>query len=112
MPLFSLRVGDGEVGAEADHTQAGGGALATSEADARPQLALEGRSHDDDEEVGGGIQTDRDATEQSELHEDVAVGREDKLRDEGEKEQRGLGIQHFGEDARGPAISEGGYHRA
>jgi len=33
------------------------------------------------------------------LKEDVSVGGSDELRDEGEEEQRGFGIQHFGEDA-------------
>src|SRR6516225_5871560 len=91
-----LGLGEGEVGAEADHAEAGGGALKATEADAVFQLALEGRGHADDHEVGGGIAADGDRAEQGELNEDLAMGRGDELRDEGEKEQRGFRIQHFG----------------
>src|SRR6266704_3288205 len=93
-----LGVGEGEVGAEADHAGAGGGALAATEADAVLQLALEGRGHADDHEVRGGVQTDGGATEHGELQKDVSMGRGHELRDEGEEEQRGFGIQHFGEN--------------
>ena len=49
-------VGEGEVGAEADHAEAGGGALAATEAHAVFELALEGSGHAYDHEVGGSIQ--------------------------------------------------------
>ena len=58
--LRLLRVGEGQVGAEADHADSGDSALTPTEAHAVLQLALEGRGHADDHQVGGGIETDGD----------------------------------------------------
>jgi len=51
-------VGEGEVGAEADHAEAGGGALARPEGRAGFEFAFEGSGAGDDEEIGGGIERD------------------------------------------------------
>jgi hypothetical protein len=88
-----LGVGEGEVGAEADHADARSGALTATEAHAVLQLALEGRGHPDDHEVGGGVETDGDRAEQGELQEEVSMARGNELRDEGEKEERGFWIR-------------------
>src|SRR6266699_3943938 len=69
----SLGVGEGEVGAEADHPESAGGALTATEADAILQLALEGSGHPHDHEVGGGIEADGDRAEQGELKEGVSM---------------------------------------
>ena len=51
-------VGEGEVGAEADHAEAGGGALARAEGGARFKFAFERSGAGDDEEIGGGVERD------------------------------------------------------
>ena len=94
-----LGVGEGYVGGEADHAEAGGEALAASQGGAGFEAALEGHSERHDEKIGGSVQRDGEDSEHSELPEDVAVLGRDELRNEGKKKQGGLGIQHFGDDA-------------
>jgi hypothetical protein len=53
-------VGKGDVGAEADHGESGGGALPCTEAGAGFEFAFERGGEGDDKEVGGGVESDRD----------------------------------------------------
>ena len=94
-----LGVGEGDVGAEADHADAGGNTLATAEGGAGFEFAFERNSEGDDEEVGGSVEGDGDGAENGELEKDVAVLGSNELRDEREKEECGFGIEDFGEDA-------------
>ena len=60
---------------------------------------LDGDGEEDDDQVGGGVQGNGERAENHELEEDVAAAGGDELRDEGEEEEGGFGIQDFGEDA-------------
>jgi len=104
-------VGEGEVGAEADHAEAGGDALSAAEAGAGFEFAFERSGERNDEQVGGGVERDGNDAEEGELKKDVAALRCDKLRDEGEEEECGFGIEGFGEDAlaEGAAFWRGGF---
>src|SRR5690348_4475946 len=95
----SLRVSEGYVGAEADHAEAGGEALAAPEGSAGFEAAFEGQGEQHDEKIGGSVQRNGEDSQGSELPENVAVLRGDELRNEGKEKQRGLGIQDFGDDA-------------
>jgi len=53
-PLFG--VGKGHIGAQADHGEAGGGALTAAEGTAGFKFALERSGERDDEQVSGGIE--------------------------------------------------------
>jgi hypothetical protein len=53
-------VGKGDVGAEADHAESGGGALAGAEAAAGFEFAFERGGEGDDKQVGGGVESDRE----------------------------------------------------
>src|ERR1700731_562031 len=94
-----LRIGQGNVGAEADHAEARGDALTATEGRAISELALERRCKQNDDEIRGGVENDRDRAENHELQKNVAAVRVDELRDEGQEEQSGLRIEGFGEDA-------------
>jgi len=94
-----LGVGEGEIGAEGDHAEAGGGTLTAAEGGAGFEFALERSGEGDDEEVGGGVESDGENAEDGELKEDVAAFGGDELRDKGEEEKGGLGIEGFGQDS-------------
>jgi hypothetical protein len=96
--LGLLCVGEGEVGAEANHAEAGGGALAATETDTLLQLAFQRGGHANDDQVRGGIQSDRDGAKHNELKKYMCVGWGYELRDEGEKKQRGFRIQDLGKN--------------
>lgn len=104
-------VGEGEVGAEADHAEAGGGALSAAEAGAGFKFSFEGSGERNDQQVGGGVEGDGNDAEDGELKKDVAALRSDKLRDEGKEEESGFGIEGFGEDAlaEGAALWRGSF---
>src|SRR5260221_2767426 len=89
-------VGEGEVGAEGDHAEAGSGTLTAAERGAGFEFAFERSGAGDDEEVGGGVEGDGKDAESGELQEDVAAFGCDELGDEGEEEQSGLGIEGCG----------------
>ncbi len=93
-----LRRLEGYVGAEGDHAYAGGYALATAEAGTGFELALKGCCEEHDQQVSARIQDHGDGAQGYELKENVAAFGGDELRDEGEEEQRGLGIQRLRED--------------
>src|SRR5215469_16432310 len=95
----SLRVGEGNVGAETDHADARGDALTTAETNAVLELALERDGKLDDDQIGGGVEDHGNRAEQHELKKDMTALGLDELRDEGQKEQSGFRIQGFGEDA-------------
>ena len=97
--LKSYCVGKRDVGAEADHAESGGGALARAEAGAGFEFAFERGGEGDDKEVGGGVESDREDAERGELQENVAASGCDELRDEGKEEQRSFWVEGFGEDA-------------
>lgn len=80
---FSFSVGEGDVGAQADHAQARGDALASTEARVVLEFALERRGEQNDEKIGRGVEDYRDSPENDELEEHVAGLRRDELRDEG-----------------------------
>jgi|SRR5689334_19368617 len=94
-----LRVGEGYVGAEADHAEAGGEALAAAEGGAGFEAAFERHGEKNDEEIGGSVQRDGEDSQHGELPEDMALLRGDELGNEGKEKEGGLGIQHFGDDA-------------
>jgi hypothetical protein len=108
-----LGVGEGHVGAEANHAQAGGDALAATEARVVLEFALKRCGEKNDEEIGGGIKDYRESTENNEWKEHMACCRRDELRDEGEEEEGRFGIEGFGEDALAEGASgwSGRYNR-
>jgi len=63
------------------------------------EFAFERCCQKHDQQVRRSVQGNGHCAEHDELQEDVACGGRDELRDEREKEKRGLGIQGFGEDA-------------
>ena len=89
-PLFG--VGKGDIGAQADHAEARGGALTAAEGGARFKFAFERSGERDDEQVSGGIERHGEDAERGELKEDVAAFGSDELWNEGEEEKRGFGI--------------------
>jgi hypothetical protein len=95
--LFCVRKGD--VGAEADHANAGGGPLTAAKSGAGFEFAFEGSGEGDGEQVGRGVEGNGEDAKRRELEEGVAAFGCDELRDEGEEEERGLGIECFGENA-------------
>jgi hypothetical protein len=97
MRLFG--VGEGDVCAQADHSETGSNALTAAEGGARFEFAFDGNSQADDEKIGGGIEGDGERAKNRKLEEYVAVLGRDELRDEGEKEESGFGIEDFGENA-------------
>lgn len=78
-----LGVGEGDVGAEHDHAQSGGYALAATEAGVVFEFALQGCGEKDHEEIGGGVKNHGERAQDYELEKDVAAGGGDELRDEG-----------------------------
>lgn len=94
-----LAVAESQIRAEADHAGSRGDALAAAKAGAGSEFALEWSGEENDHEVGSGVEDHGDGTQDDELQEDVAALRSDELRDEGKEEERGLGIEGFGEDA-------------
>ncbi len=101
-------IGEGEVGAEADHAEAGGGALATAKDGAMFEFLFEGSGEENDEQIGKSVERDGDGAENEELQEDVAATGRDELRNERKEEQGGFGIERFGEDA----LAEGAERRS
>jgi len=91
--------GEGEISAEANHAQPRCGALATAKAGARFEFAFERNGERNDQEIGGGVERDRNDTKDGELKKDVATFGSDELRDEGEEKESGFGIEGFGENA-------------
>jgi hypothetical protein len=79
----SFGVSEGDVSAEANHAEAGGDALASTEARVVLEFALERRSEQNDEEIGHGVEDYGDRAENDELEEHVAGLGRDELRDEG-----------------------------
>jgi len=71
--------------------------LAGAEGGAGFEFAFEGSGEGHDEKVGGGVESDRDDAQYGELQEDLAAIGSDELRDEGEEEEGGFGIEGFGE---------------
>src|SRR5713101_1763671 len=98
-PENSPRVGKGDVGAEADHAEAGGHPLAATECGAGLELASQGSSERDNEQVRSCIQGHGDRAKNQELQKDMTEVGRDELRDEGEKEESSLGIENFSDDA-------------
>ncbi len=105
-------VGEGDVGAERDHAEAGSDALAAAEAHTAPEFALEGSGKDNDEKIGGGIEEHRESTKNHELQENVAAFGRDELRNEGKEKQSGLGVENFGENALTKGAGRGGLRSA
>jgi len=93
-----LRIGEGDVGAEGDHAEAGSSALAAAEARTALKFALERSGKDDDEKIGGGIEEDGESAENHELQENVAAFGRDELRNEGKEKQSRLRVENFGEN--------------
>jgi hypothetical protein len=108
-----LGIGEGHVGAQADHAHARSDALAATEARVVLEFALKGCGEKNDEEIGGGVKDHRESAENNELKEHMACCRGDELRDEGEEEEGRFGIEGFGEDALAEGASgwNGGCHR-
>ncbi len=92
-------VGQGDVSAEADHTEAGGDALVAAKASAILQFALEGSGEENDNEVSRSIEDHGDRAEKQELKENVTPFRRNELRDEGKEKQGRLGVQSFGDNS-------------
>ena len=69
------------------------------------KFLLERRGEQDDDQVGGGVEGDGDCAKCYELQEDVTRWRRNELRDEREEEERGLGVERFGEDALAEGVS-------
>jgi len=88
----SFGVGKGDIGAQADHAEAGGGALTAAEGVAGFKFAFERSGERDDEQVSGGIECYGEDAERGELKEDAAPLGRDELWNEGEEEKRGFGI--------------------
>ena len=74
--------GQSDVGAEADHAEAGGDALAATKSGTVLEFALERRGQKNNKEIGGGVEGDRDGTENQELKKNVAALGRYELRDE------------------------------
>jgi hypothetical protein len=92
-------IGEGDIGAEANHAQAGGDTLVAAEAETGLQFALERGGKENNEEVGRSIEGDGDAPENDKLEKNMALGWGDELGNEGEEEEGGLGIENFRKDA-------------
>jgi hypothetical protein len=103
-----LGVGQGYINAQADHAYARGYALAAAEAGVVFQFLFQRCGGQHYQQVSRGVEDYRDRAEHYELREDVAGWGRDKLRDEGQEEERGFGIKRFGEDALAEGVSRGG----
>ena len=94
-----MSVGEGDVGAEGDHADAGSDALAAAETRTALEFALKGSGKDNDKKIRGGVEEHGESTEKNELQENMtAVGR-DELGNEGKEKQRRLRVENFGENA-------------
>jgi len=100
-------VGKCDVGAETDHAEAGGSALAAAETGAGFEFAFEGSSERYDDQVGGSVERDAENSQRGELEEDVSAFGRDKLRNEREEEESGFGIEGFGQDALAEGVTAG-----
>jgi hypothetical protein len=103
-----FRAGKCDVGAEADHAEAGGSALAAAETGAGFEFAFEGYGERYDDQVGGSVERDGENSQRGELEEEVTAFRRDKLRNEGEEEESGFGIEGFGQDALAEGVTGSG----
>jgi hypothetical protein len=81
--------------------------LAAAESGAVFKFLFERSGGQRHEQVGGSVEDYRDCAEDYELREDVAGLRGNELRDERQKEERGLGIERFGEDALAEGVVRG-----
>src|SRR6202158_4087655 len=97
-PKGSLLVGEGDVRAEADHSEAGSNALAAAKAHAALEFALERSGEDNHKKIGGGIEEYRESAENQELQKNMAPFRGDELRNEGEEKQSRLWVENFGKN--------------
>ena len=97
-PKGSLLVGEGDVRAEADHSEAGNNALSAAKAHAALEFALERSGEDNHKKIGGGIEEYRESAENQELQKNMAPLRGDELRNEGEEKQSRLWVENFGEN--------------
>ncbi len=93
-----LRVGEGDVGAESDHAEAGSDALATAEARAALELAFERSGKDNHKKIGGGIERHGESAENDELKENVTPLGRNELREERQEKERGLWVENFSEN--------------
>jgi len=93
-----LRIGEGDVGAEGDHAEAGSSALAAAETRTVLEFALERSGKDNDEKIGGGIKEHAEDAENHELQENMAAFGRDELRNEGKEKQGRLRVENFREN--------------
>lgn len=73
--------------------------MAAAEAGTGFEFAFEGCGERYDDQVGRSVKRDGNNAERRELDEDVVAFRCDKLRNEGEEEESGFGIEGFGQDS-------------
>jgi len=93
-----LRIGEGDVGAEGDHAEAGSSALAAAEAGTALEFALERSGKDNDQKIGGGVEEHGESAKNHKLQENVAAFGRDELRNEGKEKQSRLRVENFGEN--------------
>src|SRR5205807_6745638 len=116
MSVFSKdwlsRIGDGDVGPEGDHAEAGRDTLATAETHTTLEFALKRNGKDNHEKIGGGIEQHGQSAENYELKENVSPLRRNELRNEGEEKQSRLRVENFGENPLAKSARRGGLRRA